>query len=196
MNSKKIMIVAGLVTVLLSGVLVACSTPDQKESNLVRNQQQLYIDSQPPPYFDWSLERQLMTELYKARNRAVSTFSLTWDPYRGKISWSCPSIGFPIPGGTQLTNPEQTASNSVAIPQAEPNGLFSPATSAGTYVMCINSDGTVSPTYVEDNVRTFPQPMEEVNGRLMPVNGTTPSLKISPNKPASGTVTAPTVKAP
>ncbi|HSX39251.1 MAG TPA: hypothetical protein VLI92_01535 [Candidatus Saccharimonadales bacterium] len=177
--------VLGISAALLVVYLVACSSAaNSKESTQVNDQQQVYLNSQPAPFFDWSLERHMMTELYVARNNAVATFSLTWDPYRGKISWSCPSIGYPIPGGTQLTNPESYVYSGTTLPQAEPNGLYTPATSAGTYVMCVNSDGTVSPVYVEDNVRTFPQPMQEVDGQLVPVPNTVPSLKIDTTQPA------------
>ncbi|MBI4137307.1 hypothetical protein HY469_04560 [Candidatus Roizmanbacteria bacterium] len=163
--------------------LAACESADTQEERVVNDQQSVYIKSQPVPFFEWSLERHLMIELYTARNNAVATFSLTWDSFRGKISWSCPSIGYPIPGGTQLTNPEKYQYNGTTLPQAEPNGLFSPQTAAGTYVMCVNEDGTVSPVFVEDNVRTFPQPMMEVDGQLVPVPETVPSLKIDPTQP-------------
>ncbi len=167
----------------LLALLAACSV-EESESQQVQQQQDQYVRNQPLPVFDWSLERHLMIELYRSRNNAVSTFSLTWDPFRGKISWSCPSIGYPIPGGTQLTNPEQYAFNGTTLPQAEPNGLFSPATSAGTYVMCVNPDGTVSPVYNEDNVRTYPQPMVEMDGQLVPAPNTQPSLRIDTTPPA------------
>jgi hypothetical protein len=43
----------------------------------------------------------------------------------------------------------------VTIPQPEPNGLFSPAESRGTYVMCPNRDGKVEPRYYEEDVEAF-----------------------------------------
>lgn len=179
--SKRFILVA-ITLLVIASIAAECSNPDAVESQNVKRQQQLYVNSQPAPYFEWSLERHLMTELYKARNNAVSTFSLTFNDFRGAISWSCASIGFPIPGGTQLTNPQQYVVSGAVLPQAEPNGLFTPATSAGTYVMCVNKDGTVSPTYIEDNVRTFPQPMVVQDGQLVPAANATPSIKIKPSQ--------------
>lgn len=163
-------------------VMAGCTSANFHESLDVNRQQAQYVNNQPPPFFDWSLERHLMTELYTSRNDAVATWSLTWDTFRGKISWECPSIGFPIPGGTQLTNPMSDLRTSDPVPQAEPNGLYSPSTSAGTYVMCLNDDGTVSPVYVEDNVRTFFTPMQESDGKLVPIPGVDPSFKIDPSQ--------------
>ena len=87
----KFAVVLGVVFLALATIAASCGSADSTESQAVQQQQQLYIQSQPAPAFDWSLERHLMIELYVSRNSAVSTFSLTWDPYRGKISWSCPS---------------------------------------------------------------------------------------------------------
>ncbi len=112
----------------------------------------------------------------------MSTSSYVVNPYTGRINWECPSIGYPIPGGTELTNPLQDVGTGGPIAQAEPNGLFSPPSALGTYVMCLNDDGTVSPAYIEDNVRTFAQPMTEVDGRLVPVAGKVPSIRIDPKQ--------------
>jgi len=173
-----------LVVFVVLFTLSACTaTADTRERDEVQTQQELYRTTQPIPYFEWSLQRHLMIELYKNQNQAVATWSYVWDQLRGKVSWQCASVGYPIPGGTQLTNPEQLAySKDAVIPQAEPNGLFSPTTSSGTYVMCVNEDGTVSPVYLEELVRTFPYPMQEVGGELVRVPGTQPSYTINPNR--------------
>lgn len=57
----------------------------------------------------------------------------------GKFTFFCDSIGYPIPYSTQYTNPEKLAgytNESSVLPQADPNGLFSPASAEGTWVMC------------------------------------------------------------
>lgn len=172
------------VFVVLALALAGCATPaDSAERVSVEQQQKQYVLSQPVPQFDWSLERHEMIELYRARNNAVSTYSVVYSQYRGVITFACPSIGYPIPGGTQLTNPEKGVGTYYPLPQAEPNGLYSPGTSAGTYVMCVNEDGTISPVYIEENVMTFAYPVTtDEDGRLVPQEGAIPSIKISPNK--------------
>ncbi len=158
---------------LLSGSLLFAGCTDinsanQKEASQVSQQQQVYVDSQPVPAFDWSLERHLMIELYKARNNAVATYSYVRN-LQGQVIFSCSSIGFPIPANTELTNPSivtnggsqsETGSGNVTLPQAEPNGMYSSPSSAGTYIFCLNQDGTVSPTYFEANVEAHTQKLD------------------------------------
>ena len=69
---------------------------------------------------------------------------------------------------------------SAVLPQPEPNGLFSPAESRGTFVMCLNKDGKVEPCYYEEVVEAFVTPMHEVNGELLPVEGAKASITIDP----------------
>ena len=158
-----------------------------KEASIVEKQNQIYVATQPPPVFDWSLERHLLTELYKARNNAVATYSYVRNQYTGKVMSSCPSVGFPISAATQLTNPQMIAAKEyqtgvLALPQAEPNGLFTPAESRGTYVMCLNKDGKVTPRYYEQDVEAYVTPMREVDGQLVEVEGAKASITIDPKQ--------------
>jgi hypothetical protein len=162
-------------------------TAADKERAVVNQQQDLYVANQPAPVFDWSLERHLLTELYKARNNAVATYSYVRNQYTGKFLSSCPSIGFPISAGTQLTSPQMTdrhtgeyGGGNVVLPQPEPNGLFSPSEARGTYVMCLNNDGKVEPRYYEEDVEAFVTPMHEQDGQLVPVEGAKASITIDP----------------
>ena len=77
----------------------------------------------------------------------------------GKLTFFCESIGYPIPYATQYTNPQKdayyTSSSAahIALPQADPNGLFSPATADGTWVMCKDPAGKeVRPLHIEPKV--------------------------------------------
>lgn len=158
---------------------------EQRGQNL---QMEQFLRNQPVPSFDWSLERHLMIQIYIARQKATNTFSYVQSDYTGKVLWSCPSIGFPIPYSTQLTNPQQLAVRYLAgsryvdgvVAQQEPNGLFTPATSEATWVPCVDEKGKITPVYEEKKVTVFFRPMEEVNGTLRPVAGTVPSMSIDP----------------
>jgi hypothetical protein len=166
-------------------LLLGCmSESDKKELGDVERQQQIYTKNQPPPFFTWSLERHLMSELYDKRNKAIITYSYVQNQYSGKLMYECPSIGFPIPADTQLTNPLRPSgtggSGVIAVEQAEPNGLYTSKNTRGTYVMEVNADGTVSPAYFEQDVSAFTRPMKEVDGKLVPKEGFSPSLSIDP----------------
>lgn len=152
-------------------------------------QMQQMLRNQPVPAFSFSLERHMLIEIYKARQRATNTFSVVQSELTGKVLWSCPSMGFPLPYSTQLTNPLQAWWQSGAheyasavVAQQEPNGLFTPAQAEGTWVPCVDSQGRVTPVYEERKVSVFLQPMEERDGRLRPVAGTVPSLAIGVQK--------------
>jgi hypothetical protein len=81
---------------------------------------------------------------------------------QGKLIFFCSSIGYGLPYATQFTNPQkiedkQTQIGYAILPQADPNGLFSPASAEGTWILCKdpNSD-KVAPIYVEPRVVTSP----------------------------------------
>lgn len=148
-------------------------------------QMQQFMRNQPVPSFDWSLERHMLIQIYAARQKATNTFTVVQSDYTGKIMWSCPSIGFPLPYATQLTNPSQLISRydgsvrvSGVVGQQEPNGLFTPAAADGTWVPCVDERGRITPVYEERKVTVFLRPMQEVDGKLTPVAGTTASLAI------------------
>jgi len=185
-------------TILLVILGAGCMTPTTQtqaltaEQTQVGNQQANYVTNQPPPYFDWSQQRDILIQIYKAKNSAINTWSYTTSPFTGKITWESPTFGFPIPGGTELTNPQQLVAKRYnpdsstwmdgVVAQAEPDGTYSPSTSLGTWVLCVNDDGSVSPAYIEDNVRTFTTPMKEVEGKLVPINNTSSSIKLKIKK--------------
>lgn len=146
-----------LFLLVLAFVLVACAPSVSRAEQAQQYQGNLAIvQNQPAPDLGgYSFERQVLIETYLARNNTVSTFSYLFT-FDGKIVEICPSIGYPIPYSTQLTNPMKVEYSSLAIPNAEPNSLYPPSDAVATLVQCVNSDGSVSPTYIEDNVMAFP----------------------------------------
>lgn len=69
------------------------------------------------------------------------------------------SIGFGIPAATQYTSPEKQGHNYQPMPQADPNGLFSPASADGTWVMMVDTKGDPHPVYVEPRIIVSPFPL-------------------------------------
>ena len=161
-----------LVAVLfaVAALLAACGTvEDSSRAQLQEeiSQQALGVKAitknQPvPDYGGWSWERELVRNMYVARNDAISTYSY-WFTFDGKVVKICDSLGFPIPYSTQLTSPESVYSSSygnVAIPNPEINGLYPPTDAAATWISCVNDDGSVSPVYWELPVQTFLYPIK------------------------------------
>lgn len=138
------------------------------ESKAVNHQQNQYNIGQPIPVFDWSLERHLLIELYKLRNKKVTTHAV-WRSDYGLVEGDCPSMGYGLPYDTSLTNPLVATDISqngnshtyqggalASIEQPEPNGIFVSKNTSATWVMCIGESGGLEPVYVESKVTIYP----------------------------------------
>lgn len=120
---------------------------------------------------------------YEQRDKAnLLTYTYTRN-MQGQWVYFCDSIGYPIPGGTQYSAPNSMQRYSVrdpryeassqngwtagiaALPQAEPNGVFPPATAEGTGLICINPiNNKAEAVYAEDKLNTFPWPQKGAIG--------------------------------
>ena len=143
-----------------------------KETQAVERQQDQYHIGQPIPAFNWSLERHLLIELYKLRNKKVTTHAV-WRSDYGMIEGDCPSMGYGLPYDTSLTNPLVATDVSqrggthtyqggalASIEQPEPNGIFASKNTSATWVMCIGDTGGIEPVYVESKVTIYPGPVK------------------------------------
>lgn len=110
-------------------------------------------------------EKKLMKDIIEKRDHeGFMTYTYLKNEMNNQLTLLCESVGYPIPYATQFTNPQRVASyretpstGNVTLPQADPNGLFSPASADGTWVMCKDPNSSkVSPVYVEPKVITSP----------------------------------------
>ncbi len=173
-------------------VLVACNAEtkgaDQikQDQQTVGTQQDIYTKGQPVPVFNYSQQRASLIEINAAIARGAATYSVFYS--FGKPVFVCPSIGYPIPATTQLTNPQQvtrinTGSDHYVdgvIPQAEPVGTYTGDTAA-TYVLCVRSDGKAAPIYAEPDVIAFPFPVKIQDGVVVDAGGDA-SVKVEVKK--------------
>ena len=125
----------------------ACShgpNAQQKEQQGASAQQAEYNNTQPIPYFKWSLERQILIDAEVASAQGDQSTSFFFNYGIQDPIFSCSSLGMAVPDTSQLSNPMQIAPVSgkwggghAEIPQADPFGIHTPAASDGTYVICI-----------------------------------------------------------
>ena len=156
---RRILIVLALVAMLL---FTACD-PDNsgthtewEESQAVDRQQAHYQVTQPIPFFQFSQLRASLIQIYAQVVRPTRTYTVISSEGTGSLIFECPSIGFPIPADTQLTNPAQVDwTNDVTIDQAEPGGIFTSRNTTGTYIQCIRANGDVGVVYTEQEVTAF-----------------------------------------
>lgn len=177
--------------IALTGVMLLVSAcmnegAEHKERKAVESQHRHYTVSQPVPRFDFSLERDLLRQLYQARNEQVATYSV-WTDF-GKIIDHCPSIGYGLPYDTSLTNPLKRDSGhrgAIALEQQEPNGIYPSKNTAATWVFCVvDTDEGVKtvPVYVEQKVLVYPYPVKVENGRIVRAGIVKPSVTIKDQK--------------
>lgn len=104
-------------------------------------------------------EKRMMKDILELRDKSVPTITYISD-MNGKMHKLCDSIGFGLPYSTQYTSPMKLDGNSqsyTTVPQADPNGLYSPASSDGTWVQCVNpKTKEASVIYVEPRIIVSP----------------------------------------
>lgn len=107
-------------------------------------------------------ERKLLKQIIEMRDQdGLVTYTYTVPETTGLPVFLCNSIGYGLPAATQYTNPqkiEESSWGNVGIPQADPNGLFSPESAEGTWVLCTDPSGSgkTRPVYVEPRVIVSP----------------------------------------
>jgi len=132
------------------------NTSDRADREIVNNQQEHYAKVQPLPFFDYSIPRDVVIQIYKVVTaEARSTYTII-ESITGETKFHGPSIGYGIPTDTQLTNPIKYEREGATIEQAEPTGLFSSKNTDGTWVLFVDSNGDIAPIYTEHKVTTFP----------------------------------------
>ena len=161
---------AALIFFGLAGASSSCdgnSTADVSDRKTTDDQQLIYNKAQPVHTYNYSMPRDVVQQIYDATMVAHNTWTVFLS--YGQVIDICPSVGYPIVGGTQLTNPVKTvngSSTSAVIAQVEPNGLFPPGSNAGTWVLCAYN-GKVEPRYSEPDVITFAHPVKIENGKIV-----------------------------
>ncbi len=103
-------------------------------------------------------ERKLLKDILELRDQdGLLTYTYIVAEMSGKLIFLGESIGYGIPAATQYTNPEKLIGNGAVLPQADPNGLFSPSSAEGTWVMMKDpSSPKVVPIYVEPRIVVSP----------------------------------------
>jgi len=104
-------IITGLSAIVLVAALSACSVEDEAPSANAKDAASSATilkkaqAAQPVPQFDWSQIRQTLIDAQTAQAEATQTTSFFFNLGVVDPVFSCPSIGFPVAGTSQLTNP-------------------------------------------------------------------------------------------
>jgi len=166
-----------LVTIICIGFIgmgnTGCEENAPNSDTIQRNQQERITreataqTGMPAIHNFW--ERKLLKEIYELRDQeGFTTYTYIVAENTGKLIYLGESVGYGIPAATQYTCPMRPATYAeigkhgqgacgYALPQADPNGLFSPANAEGTWVMMLNPETHKAiPVYIEPRVIVSP----------------------------------------
>ena len=108
-------------------------------------------------------EKRMFKDILEKRDQMQPTYTYIVD-MNGHTHKICDSLGYGLPYATQYTNPQRTVDYThgiATIPQADPNGLYSPASADGTWVMCLNPKTKhAEPQYIEPRIITTTYPLD------------------------------------
>jgi len=134
--------------------LAGCGDPnDYRNSDQIQYQQQEVMLKQAAkelgmPAITNFAEKRMMKDILELRDKNVTTYTYLVG-MNNQLTKLCDSVGYGLPYATQYTDPHN----------ADPNGLYSPASADGTWVACkVPGKDKISPTYIEPRiiVSTFP----------------------------------------
>jgi len=104
-------------------------------------------------------EKRMMKDILELRDKNVATTTYLVG-MNNQLTKVCDSIGYGLPYATQYTNPQKPVyevHGNITLPQADPNGLYSPASADGTWVLCVDhKDGKAKPVFIEPRVIVSP----------------------------------------
>ena len=150
-------------TIILAGL--ACDQPPSADQIQQAQQERILQDLGAQcgmPAIKNARERKLLKQILEMRDQeGLVTYTYAWSEMQGKYRFLGESIGFGVPYATQYTSPSKwewfTNQGWRQSPQADPNGLFSPATAEGTWVLLKDPHGEkVLPVYFENRICVSP----------------------------------------
>lgn len=159
-------LVRSLAVLALFAALPACDAGTQSSDQKQTDQQETLLaegtSAVGMPAIKNFRERRQLKDIYEMRDdNGLVTYTYLFAEMTGKLAFFCSSIGYGIPAATQYTAPEKPFRRNgydalLALPQADPNGLFSPSSAEGTWVTCLGPDKQQHPVYVEPRVIVSP----------------------------------------
>ena len=159
-----------IVMMIAAGVLTACGpaperhyTSQELEEHKQEEMTKQGIETVGMPGIVNFSEKRMMKDIIELRDQNVATTTYLVG-MNNQLTKLCDSVGYGLPYATQYTNPQRVsdwAHGVVSIPQADPNGLFSPASAEGTWVLCVDhKSGKAKPLYIEPRIIVSPIPLQ------------------------------------
>jgi len=144
--------------------LTSCGPQTESSTQIERRKQEELslqaVQSVGMPAITNFAEKRMFKDILELRDRSVPTTTYLVG-MNNQLTKLCDSVGYGLPYATQYTNPMRVGGDGthgyVTLPQADPNGLYSPASAEGTWILCVDhKDGKAKPIYVEPRVIVSP----------------------------------------
>lgn len=158
---KKITAIAAVI-VGVALTATACSQPPStamKEQLAQQGDTRSLDTNQPIPHYNYSQIRQTLIDAEDISAQGTQTTSFFFQMGDPDPVFTCPSIGMPVANTAQLSNPDQITGvpgnwggGHDVIGQEDPNGIYAPTASQGTYVICVDNAGRKYLQYWEGDV--------------------------------------------
>jgi hypothetical protein len=149
-------------------VVVGCQKPPSSDQIQQAQQERILQEGTSQigmPAIKNFRERKLLKTILEMRDQdGLVTYTYIVD-IAGKLVFLGESVGYGIPYATQFTNPQKITNAShvsgayhyEVLSQADPNGLFSPASADGTWVLLKDPHGKeVRPVLIEPRIVVSP----------------------------------------
>lgn len=171
---KKKLLTVGVIGVLMVSMLTGCGqreTASSKENSYTQDLMEQSSSIVGYPDVTNFFEKTQLKEIYELRDDPnLICYWYTKNDMTGKWIYQGTCIGYGIPYTTQFTQPDtmQRAALPVldingndkgrneyyteVLPQADPNGLYSSASTSATWILTTDKDGNITPTYVESEI--------------------------------------------
>jgi hypothetical protein len=155
---------ARVILTSLTAVFLLCGakgcTSEDSDSRQQQDQEHILAEGVAktgmPAIHNFYEKKQLKTLLEMRDQANLSTVTYLVAEQTAQLVFLCDSIGYGMPAATQYTNPMKIGTHGgvpYVMPQADPNGLFSPTSAEGTWITCRDPNGkATAPVYVEPRV--------------------------------------------
>lgn len=160
-------LILGSLTPVAAALALSCTensdeiTSKRQENILMQSTQKIGM-----PAIRNFRELRMANRILEERDQTLMTWTYLWSDYHRCFTFIETSVAYPLPYATQRTSPQKLyrwGSGRLAMPQADPNGLFSPENAEGTFIEMnnptkVNETGLV---YSEPRISTFPYELPE-----------------------------------
>lgn len=170
---KRLVSMVGM-AMLVCGLLSGCGTREtasSKENDYTQTIMEQAADAIGYPNVSNFFEKAQLKEIYELRDDPnLICYWYTRNDMSGKWIYQGTCVGYGIPYTTQFTQPETMQRAALpalklngedkgrneyfteVLPQADPNGLYSSASTSATWILTTDENGDIKPTYVESEI--------------------------------------------